>query len=32
VEKAMLLNKPVRADDLLDAVRDKVDLRREARR
>jgi CheY-like chemotaxis protein len=31
VEKAVLLNKPVRADDLLDAVRDKVDLRRQAR-
>ena len=32
VEKAMLLSKPVRADDLLDAVRDQIDPRREARR
>jgi PAS domain S-box-containing protein len=31
VEKAMLLSKPVRADDLLDAVRDRVDLSRAAR-
>jgi CheY-like chemotaxis protein len=32
VESAMLLNKPVRADDLLDAVRDQVDVSRQARR
>ena len=32
VERAMLLNKPVRADDLLDAVRDQVDVSRQARR
>lgn len=32
VEMAMLLNKPVRADDLLDAVRDRVGARREAQR
>ena len=31
VGKAVLLNKPIRADDLLDAVRDQIDLRREAR-
>ena len=32
VENAMLLNKPVRADDLLDAVRDRIAVvRREAR-
>ena len=31
VEKTILLNKPVRADDLLDAVRDQIEVRREAR-
>jgi two-component system, sensor histidine kinase len=31
VENAMLLSKPVRADDLLDALRDRVAVRREAR-
>jgi PAS domain S-box-containing protein len=31
VEKAILLNKPVRADDLLDAVREQISLSREAR-
>jgi PAS domain S-box-containing protein len=32
LEKAVLLSKPVRADDLLDAVRDRVAVRRDARR
>ncbi len=32
VEKALLLSKPVRADDLLDAVRDQVEARRAAQR
>jgi PAS domain S-box-containing protein len=32
VENAMLLNKPVRADELLDAVRERVAVRREAQR
>jgi PAS domain S-box-containing protein len=32
LEKALLLNKPVRADDLLDAVRNQVEARRAAQR
>jgi PAS domain S-box-containing protein len=32
VERALLLNKPVRADDLLDAVRDQIEVSRQARR